>query len=294
MLMKKLAAALPFLLLAACGTAPQPFLGKPGAVGAKLAQPPAPVLFIPAPQHAGLSQAGAQAYAQALASALSAQDVPAVPGPVQGQNWHLEVSASDLSGEMTPHFAIEGPDGKDYGDVTGAPQPEAQWVTASPALLNASATLDAATLEQRLTQINAAIQQSNPESLENRTPRVLVGRVTGAPGDGDQSLAYDLGRYLPSPDLEVTQTPALADFTVNATVKTKPDAGGQTMVELDWVVKDRNGRVTGQVTQLHDLNLADITPYWGDVAAAAAQEAASGVQDVVSNAVLKKAKIPAQ
>jgi hypothetical protein len=34
-------------------------------------------------------------------------------------------------------------------------------------------------------------------------------------------------------------------------------------------------------------------PYWGDVAAAAAAEAANGLQTVVQNAVLKKAKAPA-
>jgi hypothetical protein len=46
------------------------------------------------------------------------------------------------------------------------------------------------------------------------------------------------------------------------------------------------------VTQIHDLDPADITPYWGDVAAAAAQEAAGGIQQVVSNAVLKKGQKP--
>jgi hypothetical protein len=59
-------------------------------------------------------------------------------------------------------------------------------------------------------------------------------------------------------------------------------------VELDWVVRDRNNRVAGQVTQLHDLDPNDIQPYWGDVAAAAASEAARGISTVVQNEVLKK------
>ena len=85
---------------------------------------------------------------------------------------------------------------------------------------------------------------------------------------------------------------AQANFTVTCAVKSKPDAGGQVLVELDWVVRDGNGRVAGQVTQIHDLNPADITPYWGDVAATAS-DAASGIQQVVSNAVLKKMAKPA-
>jgi hypothetical protein len=53
-------------------------------------------------------------------------------------------------------------------------------------------------------------------------------------------------------------------------------------------VHDNYKRKIGQVTQLHDLNLADITPYWGDVAAAAAQEGATGIQQVIQNDRLKK------
>jgi hypothetical protein len=37
------------------------------------------------------------------------------------------------------------------------------------------------------------------------------------------------------------------------------------------------------------LKATDITPHWGDVAAAVASEAASGVQQVVINARLHKA-----
>jgi hypothetical protein len=60
------------------------------------------------------------------------------------------------------------------------------------------------------------------------------------------------------------------------------------LVTLIWTVRDSNNRVIGQVTQLHDLNPSDITPYWGDVAAAAAAEGASGVQQVITNATLHK------
>jgi hypothetical protein len=285
--MKRLVLTLPFLLVA-CGTPPEPFLGRPGLEGARLAQPPAPVLFIPTPLHADLSTVSAQAYTRALADALAAQDVPSVPGPVQGRNWHLDVSAAKAAGQVTPDFAITGPDGKVYGRVEGTPQPQSAWEAATADVLSASARQDSVALSQKLSAINATIQQSNPESLENRTPRIYVGLVSGAPGDGDQSLPYNLAKDLGTPELEVTQNAQLADFTVTATVKSKPDVGGQVLVELDWQVKDSNGRVAGQVTQLHDLNPRDISPYWGDVAAAAATEAASGVQDVVRNAVLKK------
>jgi hypothetical protein len=39
---------------------------------------------------------------------------------------------------------------------------------------------------------------------------------------------------------------------------------------------------------LHDLAPSDITPYWGDVAAAAATEAANGIHEAIVNATLHK------
>ncbi|OYY03133.1 MAG: hypothetical protein B7Y73_07525, partial [Acidocella sp. 35-58-6] len=75
---------------------------------------------------------------------------------------------------------------------------------------------------------------------------------------------------------------------INGVVKTKADANNQILVEIDWMIHDANGRKIGQVTQLHDLSLSDITPYWGDVAAAAATEGAGGIHEAVQNATLKK------
>ena len=39
---------------------------------------------------------------------------------------------------------------------------------------------------------------------------------------------------------------AQANFIVTCTVKSKPNAGGHVLVELDWVVRDGNGRVAGR------------------------------------------------
>jgi len=112
--------------------------------------------------------------------------------------------------------------------------------------------------------------------------------VTGAPGDGDNALALNMNRDLPGLGVQQTSVAAQADYTVNGVVKTKPDEGGQMLVEIDWVVRDSYHRIIGQVTQLHDLNPADITPYWGDVAAAAAAEGAGGIHTVIVNNTLHK------
>lgn len=285
---KRLAVLLP-LALAACGTLPEPFYGNPGPVGARLSIPPAPVLMVPPPAAAArLGAKAAPLYAQDLATALVHYDIPSVAGAPMKGGWLLTTSASRQGDDIIPAYVITGPDGKIYGRLNGTPLAAAGWTQGNPAALNAAAAADAPALAKMLAAINARIQGSNPQSLENRPPRLFIGPVTGAPGDGDHSLPLNLARDLPGPDDVLVTNPAQADFTVTGHIVVTPAQAGQVMVELDWSVQDTNHRKIGQVTQLHPLALTDITPYWGDVAAAAAAEAATGIQQVVTNAILKK------
>ncbi len=278
------------LLLAGCGTLPQPFHGNPGPEAARLAVPPPPVLYVPPPTGALLGDDTAPVFAQDLAAALANYDVPSVAGAPPKHNWRLRVTAALTGDEIVPAYEVLGPDGKSYGKMKTAPVPAQGWAEGGPPVLAGIAKRDAPALAQLMTRVNATIQQSNPQSLANRTPRIFVGTVAGAPGDGNTSLPADLARALPSPDLQVVTDRSKADFTVAGTVKSSPAPQGQIQVELDWVVRDTNNRIVGQVTQIHALNPGDVQPYWGDVAAAATQEAAGGIQTVVENDRLKKAK----
>lgn len=279
------------VLLAGCGTLPQPFYGNPGPEGARLAVPPPPILIIPPPARALLPDDAAKLYAGDLASAFVALDVPSMAGPAQKTDWRLITTASQRGDDVIPRYTVLGPDGKDYGGRTGAPVNAADWSNGNPDALRKAAAADALTLCKLLAEVNATVQQSNPQSLENRPARIYLGRVTGAPTDGDNALALDIGRDLPGTDGVLVDNPREADFLVSGTVKTEPNAGQQILVQIVWTVRDSSNRVIGQVTQLHDLKLSDITPYWGDVAAAAASQGASGVQQVISNATLhRKAK----
>ncbi len=279
------------LALASCGTLPQPFYGNPGSPeAAKLSEPPAPVLMVPTPKTALLDDKSAGLYAHDLAAALAAADVPSVAGVAVKGEWQVGISAAVNGNNVEPAYAVIGPDGKTYGHQAGALVPAAGWSNGDAATLTTAATTDATTLAKLMTSINAQVQQSNPDSLENRVPRIFIGTVTGAPGDGDVSLPLNLARDLPGPDLALAKAADQADFIVTGTITTKPAPQAQLQVELDWVVRDRNNRVAGQVSQIHDLNPGDITPYWGDVAAAAASEAAQGISTVVQNEILKKPK----
>jgi hypothetical protein len=211
---------------------------------------------------------------------------------VDPANWRLLVTATTTDGQITPHYRVVGPDKKVYGQQDGAPVPASLWQNANADTLSQEAAQDATHLTILLADIDSRVQGANPNSLENRPPRLFMTGVTGAPGDGDEVLKLNMQRDLPGPDDVMTTQAARADFTIDGRIKTTPQAGGQVLVEIDWDVFDINRRKIGQVTQLHALNPVDIDPHWGDVAAAVAAEAASGVQEVVTNARLHKPANP--
>ncbi|SIR04526.1 MULTISPECIES: hypothetical protein [Acidiphilium] len=284
-------------LLVGCGTLPQPFLGRPGREGAVLSVPPPPVLIIPPPHDALLGNSASHLYANDLAKALVAEDVPSIMRPAGKFDWRL-IARAKLSGDQViPTFTIMGPTGKVYGQSTGAAVSGQAWSDGNAATLNAAATSAAPDLAQQLGTINASVQQSNPRSLENRPARALLAQVSGAPGDGDHALALDVRRDLAQLGVVLVEHKQDADFIISGVVKVSPSphqsaVSESDIVELDWLVHSQSGAFIGKVSQLHDLAPAQVAPYWGDVAVAAAQQAALGIKQVIVNAIPKRAVVP--
>ncbi|MDD2876395.1 MAG: hypothetical protein PHT60_04100 [Acidiphilium sp.] len=283
--------------LAGCGTLPQPFLGRPGPEGALLSVPPPPVLIVPPPQGALLGNVAAHRFASDLAQALVAQDVPSLVQPAAKFDWLLVAQAHTAADRVIPSFSIIGPTGKIYGHATGTPVAAQLWADGDPATLNAAALSAAPDLARQLGTINASVQQSNPLSLENRPSRVMLSGVTGAPGDGNHALALDLRRDLGQLGIVLVQHKDDADFILTGLIKVSPAKNQGTtppsdVVELDWIIRSQSGAFIGKVSQLHDLEPAQMVPYWGDVAVAAAQQAALGIKQVIVNAIPKPAAAP--
>ena len=275
--------------LATCGTLPQPFYGNPGGEAARLSIPPPPILIVSPPGHALLPGDSSKTYAGDLAASLVALDVPSIARPADKTDWRVTITASLHGQNALPAYTVLGPDGHDYGGLTGSPVSAAAWLRGDPTTLSKTAGTDALALSKLLAKINAQVQQSNPQSLENRAARVFIAGVAGAPTDGDTALALDMSRDLPGADTLVVTHREQADFIVSGEVKSQAEGNNQILVQLVWTVRDAGHRTVGQVTQLHELSLSDITPYWGDVAAAAAKEGAAGVREVITNATLHKA-----
>ena len=276
------------LLLAGCGNLPQPFFGNPGPSATRLAQPPATRLEVPPPARSLLSDRAAKAWASATADALAAQEVPAVAGSRPGtREWTLVLAADLRGGQVIPSYTVRNPAGQPQGSAEGAPVPSAEWASAQPATLQAAAQQAAPGIASLLTRIEAARLQSDPSSLLNRPARIYFTGVTGAPGDGDTSLATQIHRKLETAGLVVQDTAKEADYKLEGKVATAPGANGTVRVEIQWVVSNATDEL-GRIVQINEVPPQTVDPYWGDVAAVVAAEAATGVRDVVANAIGKR------
>jgi hypothetical protein len=271
------------LALAACGDLPRPFAGRPGARAMALSRPPPPRLLVPPPAGGLLPERDAAAWARAVAAALVVEEVPAYAIAPHAGEWQLRLSASLNGAQVTPRYALIDPKGAEKGDVVGAPVLASDWAQATPATLQASAGQAAPQVLALLRSVDATLKQSDPNSLYNRPARIFFTGVTGAPGDGDSSLARFMRLKIPDTGDQLVPDAGTADFLLRGTVRVTPEPSGQEQVEIHWLVSDAAGKLAGDVAQGHDIPAGTLDHYWGDVAAVITDEAAGGVHEVITN-----------
>ena len=285
---RPVAAALLLALLAAAGCAdlPQPFRNRPGAQALRLATPLALRLAVPPPQGALLPDAAARGLAGQVAAALQAQEVPAVatdtPLPL---DWRVDIAAERQGEAVLPRFRLLDADGRAQASTDGAPVPLRDWAEPTPETLSGVATGAAPALARLLLQVEAARKATDPASLTAGPPRIRVAGVRGAPGDGNTALAARIRDLLSAQGFVVQDSAEGAGYGLEADVAVAPPARGVQRVEIQWIVSRRDGEELGRVAQLNEVPNGRLNRLWGDVAYAAAEEAADGVRTVVANAM---------
>ena len=278
------------LLVSACGDLPRPFAGNPGRAALQLSAPPPPKLVVPAPQEGLLPEKDAAAWAHQVTDALVAEEVPAFAEPGRPGEWVLRLSASVQGQSVVPRYELIDPKGGNRGDVTGHPVAEAAWAQADPASLQQAASEAAPQVLAMLRSVDATIKQSDPNSLYNRPARIFFSGVTGAPGDGNNSLARGMRKKIPDTGDQLVDRAAAADFLLRGTVKMTDEPDGQQQVEIHWLVSDASGKVAGDVAQGHDVPKGTLDRFWGDIAGVVTDEAAGGVHEVITNFSGRKKK----
>lgn len=275
------------LLLAACGDLPQPFRGRPGAQARRLAVPLAIRLAVPPPAEALLTDAGAADLADKVATALQAEEVPAVatatPLPL---DWRVEIVAERQGQTVLPRFRLLDADGVLQAAAQGTPVPIDAWAEAAGPTFAAVAAQAVPQLTRLLLQVEAARKSTDPDSIAGGPPRIRMAGVKGAPGDGNVALAARMRERLAQEGFIVQEVADGAAYALEADVVMSP--GGlprQQRVEIQWIVSRRDGEELGRVVQINEIPAGTLNRLWGDVAYAVAEEAAGGVRTVVANAM---------
>ncbi|MFM9847162.1 MAG: hypothetical protein ACKVP3_08375 [Hyphomicrobiaceae bacterium] len=105
----------------------------------------------------------------------------------------------------------------------------------------------------------------------------MVPSVTGAPGDGNSALAAALQGELSRQGVAVTEQAAGATYRVEGKVIIGAAKEGKQAIQIDWRVKDPQGKALGTVSQKNEIPEGSLDGSWGKTADAAAAAAAQGI-----------------
>ena len=197
----------------------------------------------------------------------------------------MEIVAERQGEAVLPRFRLLDADRRPQAVADGAPVPLRNWAEPTPEVLAAVAAEAAPALQRLLLQVEAARKATDPASLTAGPPRIRVAGVRGAPGDGNTALAARIRDLLGHQGFIVQDSAEGAGYALEAEVAVTPPARGVQRVEIIWVVSRRDGEELGRVAQLNEVPNGRLNRFWGDIAYAAAEEAADGVRTVVANAL---------
>ncbi|SDB53688.1 hypothetical protein [Belnapia rosea] len=275
------------LLLAGCGDLPQPYRGRPGAQAQRLAVPLAIRLAVLPPSEALMTDEAAKGLAEAMATALQAEDVPAIATPTPlPLDWRVEIAAERQGQSVQPRFRLLNADGEVQAATQGNPVPIIRWAEPTPELFTEVASQAVPNLSRLLLQVEAARKSTDPQSLAAGPPRIRFTGVKGATGDGNTALATRMREFLGNEGFVVQDAADGASYALEGDVVLAP--GGtprQQRVEIQWIVSRRDGEELGRVVQINEVPTGRLRGLWGDIAYAAAEQAAPGVRTVVANAM---------
>jgi hypothetical protein len=104
-----------------------------------------------------------------------------------------------------------------------------------------------------------------------------VPSVSGAPGDGNTSLAAAIQRELQTKGIALADRPAANAYRVEGSVTLGSVREGKQPIQIEWVVKDPQGKRLGTVSQKNDIPEGSLDGPWGNTANQAAGAAVQGI-----------------
>jgi hypothetical protein len=105
----------------------------------------------------------------------------------------------------------------------------------------------------------------------------LVPTVSGAPGDGSTSLTAAIKRELQAKGVALAERPGASSYRVEGAVTLGEPKEGKQAIQIEWVVKDPQGKRLGTVSQKNDIPEGSLDGAWGRTADQAAGAAVQGI-----------------
>jgi hypothetical protein len=270
------------LALAACQPLPHPFaddVPPPGSPMMTL-RDSASVTIAPVD---GMPRATAEKLGPAVAAALQKREIAASDKTASIGSYELVGSIKQMPQpgdklDVIARWELHDSSGKSVGERTARLEASAHdWEEGSE---EAIASLADASAEQ----LTGLLQDDSPSEVEaSGRPRLLIGPVEGAPGDGGQSLPRAITEILKRQDLVLLTDPqARADLVLDAEVAVAPPKAGKQHVQIVWRVRRRDGSEIGTVGQENDVPTGLLNGPWSDVAYMVAASAQDGIMQLVA------------
>jgi hypothetical protein len=117
---------------------------------------------------------------------------------------------------------------------------------------------------------------------DDRT-RVAIGKISGAPGDGQKSLADAIAAVLKRQEVAVVNQGEKADLRVECDVTVEPAKGNTQHVKILWRVRRAaDGAEIGTVGQENEVPKGTLDGPWGDLSYSVAIAANDGLMQVIA------------
>jgi hypothetical protein len=169
-----------------------------------------------------------------------------------------------------------------YAPATTAATPAAS-ANLNPEPQSARATPQAVSTSGGGTVLAAQTEQPAPAPVPTPDAVALVPPVSGAPGDGSQSLTAAMRRHLQSAGVKLVDNGASSNtYTVKGSVEMGSPVDGQQPITIHWMVVDPAGKTMDKaVVQRNKVAEGSLDGPWGQVADLAAGEAAKSLAKLI-------------
>jgi hypothetical protein len=252
-----------------------------------------------------------------LGDAAERQKVAISRSPAEPANFtlrgYLAVPAKDKTGNKLSYiWDVTDPTGKRVNRITGeevlAVTGGDAWAGVTPQIMQAISDKTMSSMATWLPTQNASTNVPLAQNGAGAQPAVAQGalppvataaaqqatgsiassllttapRVSGAPGDGNASLAAAMRRELEEKGVKVSEA-GQSVYRVVADVKIKPPKDGMQAISINWAINDPKGAEVAKITQNNEVPTGFLDKAWGPSAEDAAKAASVQIRQVIAD-----------